>query len=224
MKSSWIIGGIVSALVIVTSVAIWAAVQPSATLKNRIVSLHPDYEAQLTDGVFTGDWKKGTSGASVQVIEYADYECPACASIAPVLHQAMSQAEGVEFIYRNFPLPQHAKARTAARAAEAAGRQGKFWEMNQIIFSQQTSWAVTTMSQFRSSLKSYAESLGLNTVQFEADMSDSSIDTKIQRDQRLGNEANVSATPTVFVNGTKLSPMPTTVEGFLQVFEAAKTQ
>ncbi|MEK7131726.1 MAG: thioredoxin domain-containing protein, partial [Patescibacteria group bacterium] len=89
------------------------------------------------------DWIKGAplKDTRVTLIEYSDFQCPACGAYYPMVKQLGQEFKNLSIVYRHFPLPQHANARPAAQAAEAAGQQGKFWEMHDIVFDNQNSWA-----------------------------------------------------------------------------------
>lgn len=107
------------------------------------------------------DWIKGNESSKVALIEYSDFQCPACAAN----YNLVKYLEGkyfsdIKFVYRHFPLQQHAQAIPAARAAEAAGAQGKFWEMHDKLFENQDKWADTTTA--KDIFKGYAEELGLD--------------------------------------------------------------
>ena len=97
--------------------------------------------ALLTSAVSDSDWVKGNRSAPVVLVEYSDFQCPACAASAPLVKQLTEEfGNKIAFVYRHFPLPQHKNAYPAAQAAEAAGKQGKFWEMADLIFANQTKW------------------------------------------------------------------------------------
>ncbi len=111
----------------------------------------------------------------------------------------------VRIVYRHFPLSQHDKALLAAQAAEAAGLQGKFWEMHDLIFAEQSSWEGQTPAQFEDWLKSQAPNLGLNAAQFAADLTRDTIAQKALQAQVDAEKAGIGATPTLFLNGVPYS-------------------
>ncbi|MEK7173495.1 MAG: thioredoxin domain-containing protein, partial [Patescibacteria group bacterium] len=124
----------------------------------------------LIDTVSSADWIRGNSASPVMLVEYGDFQCPACAQYYPVV-KALEQefAADTQFIFRHFPLTRpHPNAKGAAAAAEAAGIQGKFWEMHDILFERQNEWAAKPRPQ--STFNSYAEELGLDVKKFEDDM------------------------------------------------------
>jgi protein-disulfide isomerase len=166
------------------------------------------------------DWTKGSSIARVSLVEYSDLQCPACAAYEPILQQlTKNDASSVLFAYRHFPLPQHKHAIAAASAAEAAGRQGKFWPMHSILFLNQTAWE--DASNFEDLFIQYATEINLNVDQFKKDFHSADITQKITADQATGNAAGVDSTPTFFINGKKISPNPVTYDEFKRLIETA---
>ena len=116
--------------------------------------------------IASDDWVKGNKDAKVVLIEYSDFQCPACALYYPVLNKFSEEfGDRLAIVYRHFPLPQHQHAKSMAYAAEAAGKQGKFWEMHDMIFDNQRSW--TNQRNVKDTVLGYAKTLGLNIEQFE---------------------------------------------------------
>ena len=144
----------------------------------------------------------GSQSPSVLIVEFADFECPACALAAPVLKQAVeAYPDDVTLMYRYFPLAQHPNAREAAAAAEAAGRQGKFWEMYDLLFENQKDLKSDIYVDF-------ATQLGLDIDQFKADMESDEVKAVIQADVDAGLAINISSTPTLIVNGEMITGAP----------------
>lgn len=159
--------------------------------------------ATLASAVSDSDWVKGNKNASVVLVEYSDLQCPACAAYAPLVNRLTEEfGDSIAFVYRHFPLPQHKQAELAAIAAEAAGKQGKFWEMLDLMFINQTEWA--DKSDAREKFLAYAQSLDLEMGQFEADLDSPELKKKVE-DQYLSGVAAVTYTPTFFLNGEKIS-------------------
>lgn len=172
------------------------------------------------------DHVKGTKDAPVTLIEYADFQCPGCASYYPILKSLEQTYEGkVRFVFRHFPLTQiHPNAFAAARAAEAAGKQGKFFEMHDKLFETQQIWGQTTTNQ-QSLFEGYAKELGLDTVKFKADYVSGETADRINLDVSTGQETfGVNSTPTFILNGEKISN-PKDVDSFKKLIDAelAKT-
>jgi protein-disulfide isomerase len=158
------------------------------------------------------DWVTGAQQASVTILEYGDFQCPACASYHPLVRQLlMNFPEDLKVVYRHFPLSQHANAMPAGRAAEAAGMQGKFWEMHDMLFERQSQWSEEADPGAR--FESFAEELSLDLDRFKADYESDKTLELVQADAALGRAALVSSTPTFILNGQKISA-PRTYEAF----------
>ncbi|MEK7635497.1 MAG: thioredoxin domain-containing protein [Patescibacteria group bacterium] len=162
------------------------------------------------------DWVKGNKGANLTLIEYSDFQCPACASYYPIVKQVMDNfSDKVAFAYRHFPLSQHKNAELAAITVEAAGRQGKFWEMHDAIFNNQKEWSEN--SNVKELFIKYAGEIGLNVEQFKPDIESGELKDKVKRDLNSGISAGVNSTPTFFLNAKKISP--TSYEDFKNIIE-----
>lgn len=166
------------------------------------------------------DWTLGPIDAPIQLIEYSDFQCPACAAYESVLKQIKSEySDTLEFAYRHFPLRSiHPHAQLAGQAAEAAGLQGKFWEMHEKIFETQPIWSVRPrVDDFFVDL---ASEIGLDTEQFEDDLRSDIVKSAVDADYLSAINAGVSATPTFILNGNRI-PNPAGIEQFRQVLDAA---
>jgi protein-disulfide isomerase len=144
----------------------------------------------------------GSPAAIVTVEEFADYQCSGCASMHSVMKEVQSAYAGnknFRFIYRHFPLPAHDKSFEAAVATEAAGLQGKFWQMQDLLFRNQQAW--TGAPNYREIWAGYAASIGMDVERFKADMSGTNPGQRVQDDLARGRALNVTSTPTIFVNG-----------------------
>jgi protein-disulfide isomerase len=169
------------------------------------------------------DHVRGPENAPVTVIEYADYQCPACASYHPVVERLIMEASTtVRFVMRHFPLAQHRNAVAAAQAAEAAGKQNKYWDMAALLFDNQKSWETLTATQAREVFKGYAERLALNIAAYETDFASADIKSKIDADRADGIAIGVNSTPTFFVNGKSIVN-PAGYEAFKKVIDTAAT-
>ncbi len=151
------------------------------------------------------DWVKGKSDAPVTLVEYTDFQCPACGAYYPIIEQLSKEmGDNLRVVIRHYPLIQiHDNALPAARVAEAAGRQGKFWEMYDLLFANQKEWS-NAADPMKSIFPAYAGRIGLDMERFNQDMADSSLDDKINRDRDTGNELKITGTPTFFLNGQKM--------------------
>lgn len=154
-----------------------------------------------------GDHVYGDKNAKVILFEYGDFQCPGCGGAFPQLKSIKEiYKEEIAFVYRNFPLTAaHPNALAAAAAAEAAGLQGKFWEMHDKLFENQESWGSAAPEERSSIFESYAKELGLNLEQFRNDAASKKVSEKISRDQALGRKVKVDSTPGVFLGSEELS-------------------
>jgi protein-disulfide isomerase len=142
---------------------------------------------------------KGTAKALVTIVAFTDFECPSCARQHPVLDQIVNEfGDRVRLVVRDFPLSQHANARKAAEAAEAAREQGKYWEYATVLFRNQSALGVDKLRQ-------YATEVGLDRARFDASLDSGKFAEKIQRDVVDGRKLGVSGTPTLYVNGKRIS-------------------
>jgi protein-disulfide isomerase len=174
----------------------------------------------LASVVTADDWQKGNPEAAVTLVEYSDFQCPACASFAPLVTQLTSQyGDRVLFVYRHFPLREkHQNTEIAAEAAEAAGLQNKFWEMHNILFATQDTWGTSTDA--KSIFQSYATALGLNLDQFITDSNSDNTADQVEADYRSGLAANIDGTPTFFLQGVKIAN-PNSYDAFVTLIEQA---
>jgi protein-disulfide isomerase len=159
-------------------------------------------KADASKLVHDNSHKTGTG--SVQLVEFGDYQCPSCGAAHPIVQELQKEYEGkITFIFRNFPLPMHQNAIPAAEAAEAAGDQGKYWEMHKKLFESQTQWENTTNPV--ETFAGYAQELGLNVDQFKKDLTDHKFRDFINADKADGEALNITGTPTFYINGQKSS-------------------
>ncbi|MBU6388898.1 thioredoxin domain-containing protein [Patescibacteria group bacterium] len=196
---------------------IYFAVRPQPTGPRQV-----PISASYTDRVKAGGWTRGTTHPQVTVVEYGDFQCPACYNYFPIVERSYADTKDIaQFVFRQYPLQQHNKAMQAAKAAEAAGRQGKFWEMYNLLYTKQPEWADDTTFSFGSRLSDYAGSLGLNADQFNADMNDPSIEDEISKDVAKGNQVPLTGTPTIVIDGTVLSNLPATSDALTALIRQA---
>jgi len=184
----------------------------------KLFSLTPNGSGGIvTIDVNSSDWVEGNQNASTTIVEYSDFQCPACAVYYSVVKQLINDfGSDVRLIYRNLPLPQHQNADLAARVAGAAGKQGKFWEMHDVLFENQTAWA--EQGNAEEIFIGYANSLGLNIDQFKQDIDSNDIENKIQDDIKSGISFGVDSTPSFFINGVKIQN-PRSYDEFKSIIE-----
>ena len=156
---------------------------------------------------------KGPSDAKVTIVEFSDFECPACGAAYPVLKQLFEEySDKVKFVYRDFPLTTIPPfALKAAYASQCAFEQGKFWEYHDKLFENQEKLAV-------SDLKQYAIDVGLNSAQFDSCLDTSKYSSEVAKDQSYGISIGVNGTPTFFINKVKYSNL--SLEQFKQIIDA----
>lgn len=138
--------------------------------------------------------------AKVTVVEFGDFQCPACAVAYGVVTQIKSEyKDKINFAFREFPLVAHANGRNSAYAAEAAGAQGKFWEMHDKLYENQSEWS--DKNDPTEIFASYAKEIGIDVDKFKQDVKNKKYEDQIQVDLNDGNALGVNATPTFFING-----------------------
>lgn len=166
-----------------------------------------NFVATKTAAVTSSDHTRGAATSTVSVIEYGDFECPACGAYEPIVEQLTQQyGDRVQFVFRNFPLTSiHPNAMAGAEAAEAAGLQGKYWQMHDLLFAKQSEWSIATGTAVATDLNNYAKSLGLDITKFNSDMQSSAVQNKIQGDLASGTAASLDHTPTFFINLTQIA-------------------
>lgn len=150
----------------------------------------------------------GSPTAKVNLVEFGDFQCPACAAAHPVVKQIKETYKdnpNFNFVFRNFPLSGHPYADDAAEAAEAAGAQGKFWEMHDMLYEKQDQWAVAQAVEY---FTQYATELGLNADQLKQEVRDKKYADIINTDYADGSTLQVNSTPTFFLNGERLVGVP----------------
>jgi protein-disulfide isomerase len=142
---------------------------------------------------------KGPDTAKVTIVEWSEFQCPFCTRVLPTIEQLRKDyGDDLRVVFKHNPLPMHNRAMAAAQAAEAAGKQGKFWEMHDILFANQRE---LTDENF----EKWAKEIGLDVAKFKKDMEDPVLKKKITDDQQLGNRLGARGTPAFFINGRFLS-------------------
>jgi protein-disulfide isomerase len=187
MKNPWTIIGVITVLLIAGS--FWY----SSTLTEK-----------SNEGINITPHVKGNAEAAVVLLEYSDFECPACASFQPFLKDLMGEyGDRLKFEYKHFPLPMHKLAEPAARAAEAAGQQGAFFEFHDLLFENQKVWSVSVNPTVQ--FNQYAEQLDLDMDKFKQHYNSSLLRDRIKSDIAEARQLDVNATPTFFLNGEKMT-------------------
>ncbi len=201
MKNPWIV--ILAVVVVLIGGSVWYSAQ-AGSRNNEGIKFTPNV--------------KGNPEAAVSLVEYSDMQCPACAAFQPYVDEVVEAfGDKLKFEYKHFPLPMHAVAEPAARAAEAAGQQGKFFEYTGKLFSEQGKWSISPnpMGLFYT----YAEELGLDVDTFKRHLNASLIREKVRAESQEGKDLGVSGTPSFFLNGERM--VIQTYEEFRAQIEAA---
>jgi protein-disulfide isomerase len=166
--------------------------------------------SKLKPAVNSADHHQGNVNATITLVEYGDFECPHCRRAHPFVKRLLKEkGKELHFVFRNFPLREiHPHAYVSATAAEAAGKQGKFWEMHDLIFENQDKLNTNF-------LLSLAEDLSLDLAQFAKDSKSNEVQNKIEMDFESGIRSGVNGTPTFFLNGSPVLTYDETYESLL---------
>lgn len=164
---------------------------------------------------------RGSESASVTLEEFGDFECPPCGAVYPILRGIEGEyGSRLRVIFREFPLtPTHVHALAAARAAEAAGLQGRFFEMHDMIYENQKTWK--DAFDVRPLFEGYARNLGLDVERFNRDATSDAVEKRITLDGSRGHSLGVKGTPTIFLNGVEIPFEQMTPEGLRAAIDKA---
>lgn len=202
-KRGWIIFAVV-VLGLITSLVIWKSstsiqIDVSSVDGSKILAAS-EANGNIADHVF------GSTEGKVVLVEYGDIQCTACASAHPQMKILSEEYKGqLSFVFRNFPISQaHPNARAAAGAVEAAGLQGKYWEMNNLMYETQSEWSSLAGTERDAKFLSYAKQVGVDEAKFTTDLTSEAIKQKLAYDKALALKTGVDATPTFYLNGVKV--------------------
>lgn len=187
-----------TAVIAIIGLGLWWLVASSQT--SGLVAIPPQTEITETDHT-----KGGDGNAVVRIIEYSDFQCPACAAYYPIISQLVDEfGDAIQFAYRHFPLTAiHPNAEEAGRASEAAAMQGNFWGMHDMLFERQSEWS-PARNPF-DLFAGYAEAIGLDAAQFEADYNSDAAKDTVAAHETAGRRLGVGGTPTFVVNGEQIT-------------------
>lgn len=150
------------------------------------------------------DWVLGTSTAKVTIVEYLDFECEACGAYYPITTKIKEEyKDDVRLVIRYFPLPGHKNSRTAAYAVESAGKQGKFFEMYNILFAKQSEWGEQQMAN-QDQFEKYALEAGVNIEQWKKDVTSDEVKNRVEESYKEAVSLNLQGTPSFFLNGKRI--------------------
>lgn len=206
----------VVAISVIVGSLIWML--SSGTSNQKEATTTSDQTTAESLAVAPDDYIKGTVGAPVTLVEYVDFECEACAAFFPLVKQLEKDFDGeLQIVIRYFPLPGHRNGMTAALAVEAAGQQGKFFEMHDLLYTEQKKWGekpVPTPEVF----EAYAQQLGLDMEKFKASVASPETKARVERDIESGDVLGNTGTPSFYLNGKALQP--NNYEEFRQAVQA----
>jgi protein-disulfide isomerase len=175
-----------------------AAVKPAAPTAQKARSRRPDPNRRYKIDI-SGRPVKGGENAKVTIVEWSDFQCPFCRRVTPTLEQIHeTYGDQVRVVFRHLPLSIHSKAPAAHAAAEAAHKQGKFWEMHDKIFENQRELSAEKFT-------AYATELGLDVDQYKKDVVSAEVKKRVDSDSSAAATLGVTGTPAFFVNGRYLS-------------------
>lgn len=186
-----------SGIILVTIVIIIGA----AFVFSRPTNTPPaDPKLLMADDSYTSS----TASAAITLVSFSDFQCPACGAYHAVVKQLQSKyKDSLKVVFRHFPLNIHPNAVPAAIAAEAAGKQGKFWEMHDTLYEKQAEWS--DEKKATDMFINYAKELGLDEEMFKKDLTDPTIQKKINRDVQNGNALGINSTPSFYINNVKIA-------------------
>jgi protein-disulfide isomerase len=188
----------------------------------RLLTIRPD-KALSDKNAAEAIHVRGNPDAPVTLEEFGDFQCPPCGSAAVFIDQLVKEYHPkLKLVFRNLPLPVHKYAREAALAAEAAGLQGRYWEMHDVLYREQAVWSKADNA--RELFDSYAGMLGLNLNQFKKDMASDKARQRVESDQERADSLGVRNTPTVFINNQEVAPNEKTPNGLRAKIDAALKQ
>lgn len=166
------------------------------------------------------DHVRGASAGTVTLVEFGDFQCPACGAYEPLVRKVLQDnPTTLKLVFRHFPLTAiHQNALLGAKAAEAAGLQGKFWEMHDMLYENQQTWSASLSAH--DFIVGYAKALNLDEKKFASDLNNPSIEAKILAEYKEGARLGVQGTPTFFLNGKKIEN-PQSPEAFDALIKAA---
>jgi protein-disulfide isomerase len=171
-------------------------------------------------GAASGIHVRGKAGAPVTIEEFGDFQCPPCGMMAVFLKKTEEEyASRVRLIFHHFPLVNHAHAREAALAAEAAEMQGRFWEMHDLLYKEQTTWSKA--EDVPALFDSYAKAIGLDLDRFKKDLQNPEVAARVDADHTLGASRGVTSTPTLFLNNVALPPQSLNPAALKKAIETA---
>lgn len=204
---------------------VWLAVATIVLLGGILLADRPkptssaetDNETATILALRADDWRLGRLDAPVTLVEYGDFQCPACANYAPMIDGLMATfPNDLTIIFRHFPLIQHDEAQLAARSAEAAGFQGQFWQMADLLYVRQAEWA--GKPEASAAFDQFAFEIGLDLHRFKQDQSSVAVTDHINAQLTDIRTLGLTSTPSFFLNG-RLIDNPPTLDAFRSLIQ-----
>jgi len=193
----FVIIGVVAALTITMGAIFYRAKRVTAVTMSKEQTV----AAQATGSVHA----RGSADAPVTLEEFGDFQCPPCGRLAEPLQQIEKDyGSRLRVIFRNFPFTIHEHAHEAAYAAEAAGLQGRFWEMHDLLYQEQAAWAKS--KEVQTLFEAYSGMIHLDVERFKKDMASDRVKEKVESDRKRGEALGVKNTPTIFINNESVPP------------------
>ncbi len=190
-----------ASFIIILAIIVWGLIASMSKVPG------PSSKVGVPAPVTTADHILGRFDAPITLIEYGDFQCPACSTYYYYVEKLYREASSsLRVVFRHFPLSQHGNAVPAAQASEAAAMQGKFWEMYSELYSNQSDWSEKPTPEAVSIFAGYATKLGLDLVKFKNDEVSSTTLAKISSQQEEGVSVGIDHTPTFFLNGREITP------------------
>lgn len=209
------------AKILTTIAIIIVAVGSLLFLKGKPQPIEPGQAVDSQSLIRETSHMTGDSKAKVSLVEFGDFQCPACAAAHPIVKKVIADYQNnpqFNFVFRQFPLISiHPNAMPSAQASEVAGKQGKFWEMYDRLYETQNDWS--TSATAKDLFTNYAGALGLDAGAFRSDLDNQTFREVVQADIDDGTKLGVQGTPTFYLNGQKLNSIPS-YEEFKQLIDA----
>lgn len=205
------------AIVFVIGFIVRALLAPEDTSTGSNTEISQEDQTALKSGASIGN-----PNSTVVVTEFGDYQCPACAQWHAYIKDTLlpKYQDKTLFVFKNFPLPIHKNAKASAYAVEAAGLQGKFWEMHNIVYESQQEWE--NESDPNAKFEEYAKRVGLNIDQWKKDKDSGNIKDLVEKDTKLAEKLNLPGTPSFLVNGVLIDTK--SEEALIQAIDQALAQ
>jgi protein-disulfide isomerase len=224
--------GLWSGVILILIVIVFVVVKITATSQPEVIQpTAPGAAANQTKGSKaspnssnTSDRAKGNEAAQITLIEYSDFGCSYCQYFHRITKKLAEELDDdLKLTFRHFVSKDHANAALAAKAAEAARLQDKFWEMSDMLFENQAGWTKMDKGLAAETFVQYADWLNLDVGQFRRDLNSKIVGDKILSDIESGHRLGVTDTPTFFLNGKKIDKIPRTYEAFKDLILQSKT-